>query len=146
MRRRSASHSTTLSISAASTPALPSSALTNSVCSRMSLISSISFLSECVLQKFEAAGAPGADYRNDIETRRPLRRVNAPQVDLSGAADPGGPARIDGLGRVAEVDGAAGLDLDEHHRLAIRRDQIDFGAGGAKIPLQYAIAAAPQMT
>jgi hypothetical protein len=113
--------------------------LTKAVCSRISLISSI--FSECVLQKFKASRATGADYRDDIETYGPLGRMDTPQVDSGGAVNSRALALIDGLGRSAERGTAAGLDLDEYERLAIGCNQIDFGAGGPKITLQYPITA-----
>lgn len=41
---------------------------------------------------------------------------------------------------------APGLDLDEHERLAIHRDQVDLGPRAAKIALQDQVPLAPQMT
>src|ERR1700682_3234506 len=41
---------------------------------------------------------------------------------------------------------APGLDLDEHQRLAVHRNQINLDAGCAKITLQNPVAAPPQMT
>ena len=39
-----------------------------------------------------------------------------------------------------------GLDLYEHERVAIHRDQVDLGARAAKIALQDPVALPPQMT
>ena len=41
---------------------------------------------------------------------------------------------------------APGLDLDEHQRLAVHRDQVDLGARATKIALQDPVAVPPQMT
>ncbi len=69
----------------------------------------------------------------------------APQVNPGSAADALGFARIDSFRRYAERGAAPRLDLDEYQCLMVGRDQIDFRAGGTKITLEYAIAAAPQM-
>jgi len=83
--------------------------------------------------------------RDHVKAHRAVVRATALRVDLAGALYM---ALLVVVHRFLGHPGfrrAPGLDLDEHQRVAINRDQVDLGARAAKIALQDKIALAPQM-
>ena len=141
----------------ARSPRLASSPFTKSGRSRISLISSISCKSaftnqldiqhsECVPQQFNLQPLARRVNRDDIEAHLDFVRAIAPPQKFppraesafclrSSTASSGAPA----------VATAPRLHLDEHQRLAVHRDEIDFRSGRAKIPRNDPVADPPQI-
>jgi hypothetical protein len=84
--------------------------------------------------------------RNDVETNRALVGAMAERIDLSRSPDM---ALLVGIHRLLGHPGLcreARLDFDEHQCFAVHRDQVDLGAGRAKVARQDPIALPSEMS
>lgn len=91
--------------------------------------------------------APGASgfYRHDVEAHGAVLRSMADHIEFGGSPQMALLVRVDGLGGRSAMVRPPRLHLNEDQRVAVERDKIYLGAGGAKIPLQDTIATPPEM-
>src|SRR5581483_8171677 len=80
-----------------------------------------------------------------VETHRAVLRMTAKRIHFGGAPQTALLERMDRFGGRAARCRAPGLDLDEHQRIAVERNQVDLGARCAEVALKDAIAAPPEM-
>ena len=80
--------------------------------------------------------APCSADRDHVEPHSMLTRAIAACENSRGTPNLLLLAPIDRLSRRPRGNPDAALDLDEHQRLPVHRDQVDFRSGGAKISRQ----------
>src|SRR5579862_9439027 len=83
---------------------------------------------------FELAPSSVANDRNYIKARRTILAVRSIREDRGSASNPHLFTAIDRELRRPEGIAHPSLHLDENDRIAIHYDDIDLGAGSAKIP------------
>src|SRR5471032_3404226 len=72
--------------------------------------------------------------RHDVEAARAIREVMSGHVVERDLRDPPALERGDGFSRLAEPPAVARLDLDEHQRGAVTRDDVNFSTTPAVAP------------
>src|SRR5262245_63883308 len=82
--------------------------------------------------------------RDDVEAARTVREAVAHDVVDGELRDPVLLQPRDRFGRLAELVTVARLDLDEHDRLAIARDDVNFSTPPAVAPGKYCVPPAGQ--
>ena len=80
---------------------------------------------------------PDTDH---VEAGRPIVQIVFAEKVSCDACDLSLFAAIDGFERIAEAFLGPGFHFDEHHRVAVPGDQVDFARGAAVVALEDAIA------
>jgi hypothetical protein len=93
-----------------------------------------------------AMAASVLEDRDHVKTHRAAVRAAALRIGLARAPQMALFVVVHCFLRPPGFCGTPGLDLDEHERLAIHRDEVDLRARAAKITLQDEVALASHMT